>query len=190
MRIAFITGPPGSGKDYLCGFLRNNYGAIILATGEILERSRDFILPSGKTVGAVKDRGEIVPAPIAISLLGKEIRRGKRGFIVVNGFPRDIDQARFLESEKDFESIVFYLKVKKNICADRIINASDRGNRPDDSPDKIFVRQNIFERETLPAVKYLEGGGVVPVVTLDGRDSGEKNSFLVTKKIWGEKKQI
>lgn len=179
MKIAFVTGPPGSGKDYLCGFLKRIYGATILTTSEILERSRDVVLLSDETVGAVKDRGGIVPAQTVIKLLKDEVKRHK-GIIIVNGFPRDIDQAKFLESES-FQSIVFYIKVNRNICTVRIMNSSDRGKRSDDSSDKIPVRQDIFDKETLPAIKYLEGGGVVPVVTLDGRARGESNSFLIMK---------
>lgn len=179
MKIGFITGPPGSGKDHLSRFLKRIYGATILTTSQILERSRDVVLPSGETVGATKDRGEIVQTQIVIKLLKEEIKRQKGELIIVNGFPRDIDQAKFLESEKSFESVVFYLKVNRNICADRILRSSDRGKRSDDSPDKIKSRQDTFERETLPGIKYLEGGGMVPVVTLDGRDRGERNSFLI-----------
>lgn len=182
MKIGFITGPPGSGKDHLSRFIKSIYRATILTTSEILDRSRDVVLPSGETIGAAKDRGEIVQTQIVVKLLKEEIKRQKGELVIVNGFPRDIDQAKFLESEKSFESLVFYLEINnRDICTDRILRSSDRGERKDDSPDKIKSRQDTFERETLPCIKYLKGRGIVPVVTLDGKDSGESNSFLIMK---------
>ena len=129
------------------------------------------------------DRGEIVPVRIVLSLLEKEIESVSGDRIIIDGFPRTIDQASFLETQNEFYPIVFYLKAKRSLCVNRIINASDRGKRADDDPEKVNTRQDIFERDTLPAIKYLESGGIAPVVTLVGRKSRDVNAYFIVKNI-------
>lgn len=180
------TGRSGSGKNFVLNYVEEQYDLPIITVSEILGRSRDKKAPSGESIGSIMDRGEIVPVRIVLSLLEDEIINSKADKLIINGFPRTIEQASFLETQNEFLPIVFYLNVNRKTCIDRVLNSpkvGDRGARADDSPEKIIIRQDIFERDTLPAIKYLEGGGIVPVVTLDGRKSREINSFLIIKKL-------
>ena len=156
--IGCVTGRSGSGKGFILKFLEKGYGIKILSMSEILSRSRGQPTSPGETIGTIMDRGEIVPARAVLSLLEKEIESVDEGRMIVDGFPRTIEQASFLETQNVFSAVVFYLKVKRNLCVKRIINASDRGEREDDDPEKIEIRQDIFERNTLPAIKYLKRG--------------------------------
>ena len=181
--VGCVTGRSGAGKGFILRFLEKGYGAKILSMSEILSMSKNQLTSSGETIGAIMDRGEIVPVRIVLSLLEKEIESVSEDRMIIDGFPRTIDQASFLETQKEFYPIVFYLKAKRSLCVNRIINASDRGKRADDELGKIDVRQDIFERDTLPAIKYLEGGGMVPIVTFDGRKPRDVNAYLIMKNI-------
>ena len=181
--VGCVTGRSGVGKGFILRFLEKGYGAKILFMSEILSRSKNQLTSSGETIGAIMDRGEIVPVRIVLSLLEKEIESVDANKLIVDGFPRTIDQASFLETQKEFYPIVFYLKAKRSLCVNRIINASDRGKRADDDPEKVNTRQDIFERDTLPAIKYLESGGIAPVVTLVGRKSRDVNAYFIVKNI-------
>jgi adenylate kinase family enzyme len=150
---------------------------------EILSKFKDQLASSGETVGDIMDRGEIVPARTVISLLEKEIESVKTDKLIIKGFPRTIEQASFLETQNEFSPIVFYVKAKRSLCLHRIISAQDRGERVDDEPEKIKAEQDVFERDTLPAVKYLEGGKIVPVAILDGRKPRDVNAYLIMKNI-------
>lgn len=182
--VGCIIGRPGSGKGYVSNFLREQYGVKVVSMSEILSRSRDKTVSNGgEKIGEIMDRGEIVPARTVISLLEEEIESTEESPLLIEGFPRTIEQASFLETQQNgFKAVAFYLKAKRKLCTGRILNSSDRGKRADDRPEKIDIRQDIFERDTLPVIKYLEtGNDAVPVVILDGRRSRDANAYLIKK---------
>ena len=181
--VGFATGRAGAGKGFVCEFVEKEYGIKILSMSKILDKSRNQSTPSGETIGSIMNRGEIVPVRIVLSLLEKEIESVDTDKLIVDGFPRTIEQASFLETQNEFSPTIFYIKAKRSLCVSRIINAPDRGKRADDEPEKIKIRQDIFERDTLPAIKYLESGGIAPVVTLDGRKSRELNADIIMKNL-------
>lgn len=184
--IGCLTGRSGSGKNFVSDFIKKQYGWPVLTVSEILGKSRDQETSSGESVGSIMDRGGIVPVRTVIRHLEDEIRNSGENKLIINGFPRTIEQASFLETQNQFKIAVFYLKIKRNLCISRVLNSAyigGRGIRADDRPDKIEIRQDIFEKDTLPAIKYLQGGGIVPVVVLDGKESAEINVSRIIKSL-------
>lgn len=171
-------------------YLSGEFGIPTLSMSEILNKSRDESVGSemsGDTVGSIMDKGDIVPVRIVISLLRKEIESVDANKLVIDGFPRTIEQASFLETQNDFEAIAFYLQIKRKFCIKRMGDAfrlGDRGDRNDDNMKTIIKRHDIFDKETFLVIKYLKNGGIVPLITLNGIKAREFNASIIIKCIF------
>src|SRR5829696_1170027 len=93
-----LLGPPGSGKGTQATRLRDRLGFEVLSTGELLPGARDTGSDLGRSAAEFMDRGELVPDDMVVSAIEDAIRdRGDRA-IVLDGFPRNVSQARALDS--------------------------------------------------------------------------------------------
>lgn len=182
--VGCMIGRPFSGKGYVCKHLSEKFAIRVLSMSKILNKSKNQMDTSGSTIGAIMDKGIIVSDNTVVSLLEREIKSLDVDKMIIDGFPRTVEQGRFLETQNEFMVVAFYLKIERRLCVERIENArklGDRGLRKDDKLETIIKRQDSFERETLPVVKYLEGGGIIPVVTLDGTKTREVNANLIIR---------
>lgn len=184
--VGCLIGRPFSGKGYVSKYLKCEFDISTLSTSEILGKSKDQVVSeeSNDTIGSIMKRGEIVPARTVISLLVKEMDGLSGDRFIIDGFPRTIEQASFLETQNDFEAVAFYLEIKRKFCLQRMGDAfkrGDRGSRDDDNPETIVKRHDVFDRETFPVIKYLKKGGIVPVITLNGKKDREFNASIIMK---------
>lgn len=185
--VGCMIGRPFAGKGYVSRYLKCEFDIPTLSMSEILSKSRDQSVGSetpNNTIGSIMKRGEIVPVRTVISLLRKEIEGLDTDKLIVDGFPRTIEQASFLETQNDFEAVAFYLRIKRKFCIKRMDNAfklGDRGLRNDDNMKTIIKRHDIFDSETFPVIKYLKTGGIVPVITLNAKKDREFNASIIMK---------
>lgn len=185
--VGCLIGRPFSGKGYVSRYIKCEFDIQTLSMSEILSKSRDQSVGSetpNDTVGSIMKRGDIVPVRTVISLLRKEIEGLDGDRFIIDGFPRTIEQASFLETQNDFEAVAFYLRIKRKFCIKRMDNAlklGDRGSRDDDNMKTIIKRHDIFDSETFPVIKYLKKGGIVPVITLNGKKDREFNASIIMK---------
>jgi adenylate kinase family enzyme len=94
---------------------------------------------------------------------------GPEDFVVLNGLPRRVGQAKDLESVVDVEAVV-RLCCPAEIAVARIrTNAGgDRSGRPDDDPAAVRRRLARFDRLTAPLVDwYRQRGSTVRKVDVD-----------------------
>jgi adenylate kinase len=84
------------------------------------------------------------------------------GFIL-DGFPRTMPQAEALDSmlsEIDRPlSVVFELQVPDEVAIDRLTRRAGEEGRPDDTPDAIAKRIDLYHRETEPLVSHYRLAG-------------------------------
>lgn len=94
-----LLGPPGAGKGTQARFLKEQYEACLVSTGDILRKAVSDRTPLGRRASEYIDKGELVPDALMIDLAGERLAREdcRRGFIL-DGFPRTVAQAEGLES--------------------------------------------------------------------------------------------
>ncbi|MDD4188855.1 MAG: adenylate kinase [Eubacteriales bacterium] len=114
MRIV-VLGAPGAGKGTQARLLRNKLGIPHVSTGDIF---RGNIAEGTELGNKVKDylhRGELVPDKLTNDLVADRLSRPdcRDGFLL-DGFPRTITQARFLDSimEKNGTPLRHALNIK------------------------------------------------------------------------------
>jgi adenylate kinase len=97
--VVILLGPPGAGKGTQSARLSGALGIPAISTGEILRSECQSGSALGREVEAVLARGELVDDPIMNELVARRLREPDcaRGCIL-DGYPRTIAQARYLEN--------------------------------------------------------------------------------------------
>ena len=96
MRVAFL-GPPGAGKGTQARDLAQEWGALHLATGDMLREAVAAGSTLGREAKSYMDKGAFVPDDVIIRMMAERLGAADagRGFIL-DGFPRTIAQAEAL----------------------------------------------------------------------------------------------
>ncbi|XP_024055791.2 adenylate kinase isoenzyme 1-like isoform X1 [Terrapene carolina triunguis] len=99
--IIFVIGGPGSGKGTQCERLAAKYQFQHLGMGNLLRAEASEPTRQGRQIKDIMLKGALVPSGFVLDLLNENLlqREEAKGFLV-NGFPRELNQA------KDFERVV------------------------------------------------------------------------------------
>lgn len=97
MRIVFL-GAPGAGKGTQARRLQEREGWPQVSTGDLLRAAVAAGTPLGRRARAAMDAGELVSDELVMQLLDERLRRDDcGGGFILDGFPRNLSQARLLE---------------------------------------------------------------------------------------------
>ena len=157
MLIVFI-GPPGAGKGTQSKRLLEYLQIPHLSTGELLRQAKQTS-PLGRLAAQYMDRGQLVPDPIVLSLVGEELDKPpfSRG-CMFDGFPRTIQQAKSLDDSLRQRgtplSIVIELKADETELVSRMLRRAAMEKRPDDTPETIGRGMEVYHRQTEPLLDY------------------------------------
>lgn len=101
MRIVFL-GAPGSGKGTQARRLMEEHGLPQVSTGDLLREAVAAATPLGLQAKAAMDSGALVSDEIVLGMIADRLGRPDcaRGFIL-DGFPRNLEQARALQPVLD-----------------------------------------------------------------------------------------
>lgn len=95
-----LLGAPGAGKGTQAKLISEHYGIPHISTGDILRENVARGTELGKKAKAVMERGELVSDDLVNAMVGERLKRpdARRGF-VLDGFPRTVAQAEWLDKE-------------------------------------------------------------------------------------------
>lgn len=99
-----LMGPVGSGKGTQAGLISTRFGLPHISTGEIFRTNIKNNTELGKIAKSYIDNGELVPEELTNKLVADRLSQDdcKAGFIL-DGYPRNIAQAKFLETITDID---------------------------------------------------------------------------------------
>lgn len=178
-----IFGAPGSGKGTYASRLQAKLGVEVIAMGDIFREIMKQETKLGKKVRGYVEKGLLVPDKIVTEVLKERLAiiPKEKGFIL-DGYPRTIEQAKLLAKITDLD-VVILLTVPdwiiierlstRRICKNcgtvynirflkpRVDNVCDKCGgplyqRPDDTPDVIKKRIEVYEAQTKPILKFFE----------------------------------
>ena len=168
-----LLGPQGSGKGTQASKLAETYGIAHIATGDMLRVAIADGTELGRRIAPLYDNGELVPDELMIELIRERLEEpdAAEGF-VLDGFPRTMPQAEALDGmlrEIGRElTVVFALQVSDEICIERLLKRAREERRPDDTPEAIRTRLELYHRETEPLIEHYRTQGVLVPVHADG----------------------
>ncbi|XP_055898263.1 uncharacterized protein LOC106054528 isoform X4 [Biomphalaria glabrata] len=167
----FIIGGPGSGKSSHAeqvaakhpGWVSINLGQLLLA--EIKNRSTD---EKWKAVKDLVVNGELAPEEVTLELLHDILKHNTQaeGFII-QGFPRDMEQAKEFEKKISKVDAVLLLDCEENNLIDKFQRQDKSRNEKDISANTFARRIATFKEKTLPVLKYFDDAGKLFVVNGD-----------------------
>src|SRR5512138_1507610 len=198
MRIVLL-GAPGSGKGTQSQKLQAKYGVPQVSSGDILRDAVARGTELGLKAKAVMDAGQLVSDDIVLGLIRDRLSRpdAANGFIL-DGFPRNIDQAKALENllEEIGQPLdaVLLLDVRRETLVKRLAgrrvcpkcgavynvhsmppgatgcakDGAELQQRPDDKEEVVAKRLEVYEHQTRPLVEHYSQSGLLRVVAGEG----------------------
>ena len=174
-----LLGPPGAGKGTLAEMLEERKGLSHISTGDLLRKEVKENTSLGKEAKRFMEKGLLVPDALVVEVLKKNLNLD-RGF-VLDGFPRNINQAEMLEENGIDIDLAINLRVRdstvisrlsgRRICSKcgkiyHLVNMppQKRGicdicggvlfQREDDKEDVIRRRLEIYRKENEGVIGY------------------------------------
>jgi len=180
-----LFGPPGAGKGTQAQFIVKKHNYFQLSTGNLLREEVKLKTTLGVEIDNLISNGKFVSDETVNTLLRKSITNLKfRDRIIFDGYPRNVEQARNLESILgEFHQIVghiIFLNVSRDIIEKRIMGRVTcekchmtmnkffnkeqielhpcgkefLNKRKDDNIDVVVSRYDTYMRSTTPILEY------------------------------------
>jgi adenylate kinase len=170
--ICIIFGPPGSGKGTQATRIEGEFQLKHLSTGEILRAEVAHGSEVGKEVGRIMAAGDLVPDDLIVDIVRKRLPDAEAGRgVLLDGFPRTLDQARALDEMLDSEGhrvdFVIALEVPESDLVERILQRAAKEGRPDDTRQAIEERMREYHKLTEAVLDHYRKQEV-PVKVIDG----------------------
>ena len=172
-----LFGPPGAGKGTQAKVLQETRGLPQLSTGDMLRAAIAAKTDLGRKVEAILAKGDLVSDDIVIGIIDERLNQpdAAKG-AVFDGFPRTIPRAealdKLLQGRGKKIDLVIELKVDETVllsrAEQRVKETVAKGGtpRPDDTPETVKNRLDVYRKNTAPLVAFYKAQG--KVVTVDG----------------------
>ena len=112
-----LLGAPGVGKGTVADFLVKKLKIPHIATGDILREEAK----TNKNLREIMNQGRLVPDEVVSEIIEKRLKKEdcKKGFIL-DGYPRTIEQAEFLDKKNINTDVVINLKATEDKIVKRL----------------------------------------------------------------------
>jgi adenylate kinase len=206
-----LLGPPGAGKGTQAKSLCDELKLTLIATGDLLREGVRNNTPLGQKAKSFMDEGKLVPDELVIGLINEKLKGLKGGFLL-DGFPRNLEQAQMLDTVA-LINLAINLEVDEDIIVERIIKrrsckkcsavyhlqnklpkvagecdlcGGQLYQRTDDTEKVVRERLKVYKERTLPLVKFYKDRGIL--VNVKGTGAMEEVHQRLTVAVRGFKK--
>ena len=161
-RAFLFFGAPGCGKGTQGAILGRIPRFMHCACGDVF-RSLDTRTPLGQQFVAYSSRGELVPDDLTVKLWKANIKSREDShlfkpdidFLVLDGIPRNVEQAKILEDHIDVLQVFHLACPNRQELYRRLRKRALKENRMDDASDEVIARRlKTYEDESKPLLEY------------------------------------
>lgn len=194
---ALILGAPASGKGTISSRIVKKYKIEHVSSGDKLRDHIEKQTDLGKEVKMYLNEGKLVPDDVMIKFMITELGKVNNKPWLLDGFPRTVAQANALWEVQPVD-VVLNLVVPFEVIIDRVKNrwvhlasgrvynigfntpkvegkdddtGEDLVQRPDDKPDAVKKRLEIYESVTRPVIDFYKDKGILK--QFEGRTSDQ-----------------
>ena len=163
--MIIFFGPAGSGKSTQGRTIADKYGWRWLSVGQVLRDTGEF--------DEILEKGELVDDQDVVNLMNKQIdfARAEGMEIVLDGYPRDKEQANILLKESKTTDRDFFGSVTAaiilNVPKEELLSRIQERGRADDTMEVVERRFEIFEQNIYSILPLLKERNV-PIFEVDG----------------------
>ncbi len=147
-RLFLIIGAPGSGKTTDAEMIaeRNSESITHYSTGDMFRAEVASGSERGKIIDSVISKGDLVPIDIAIETIIAAIKRAPTDVVIIDGYPRSLEQMSALDDylldEKSVQLLnVIEVQVSEAIARDRVLG---RARGADDNNEVFDNRMKVY----------------------------------------------
>jgi len=161
-----ILGAPGSGKGTQGKILAERLGLPKITTGDLIRTAMKQGTPLGIEARKYYDEGKLVPDSVVLGMIKDELDRpeAKTGAIL-DGFPRTAAQAELVDrtfgQRGQRLNHILLMDVTEDELVRRMSARAQVEGRPDDTPEAIATRLQIYQRDTAPLIAHYAQRGIV-----------------------------
>jgi UMP-CMP kinase len=165
LTVCFMLGGPGSGKGTQCARLVQDFGFVHLSAGDLLrEEQQRPGSEYGELIQNCISEGKIVPMEVTIGLLEKRIIESDSNRFLIDGFPRQLNQALAFEKEVVESTLIIYLECSEEVMLKRLLKRGETSGRIDDNVETIKKRFKTFLESSYPVVEHFRKTGKVHTI--------------------------
>ncbi len=154
MFIVFI-GPPGAGKGTQAAQLVKLLNIPHVSTGDLLRQAIADGTELGQKASEYMQAGKLVPDELVLGMIDQRLNDPalKTGCLF-DGFPRNVDQAKALDQLLQQRETPLDMVLGIQVATDELVTRLLARKRPDDTPDTIAHRLEVYRDETAPVLDY------------------------------------
>ncbi len=154
MFIVFI-GPPGAGKGTQAQRLIELLKIPHVSTGDLLRQAISDGTELGKKASEYMQAGKLVPDELVLGLIDQRLNDpALKAGCLFDGFPRNVDQAKALDELLEKRGTPLNLVIEIRVDKDELVKRLLARKRPDDTPETIAHRLEVYRDETAPVLDY------------------------------------
>jgi adenylate kinase len=188
-----LLGPPGSGKGTQTERLCSELKLTKISTGDLLREAVRNNTPLGAKAKGFMDAGKLVPNELVVDLVKEKLKAFKGG-VILDGFPRSLEQAKLLDKFTKIDLVIDIMVNEENLvkrltmrrtCKDcasvyhleykppKEGDMCDRCHGPlfqrtDDTEKTVRERLKVYKESTLPLTKFYMEKGILRQVDGEG----------------------
>lgn len=160
--MVIFFGPAGAGKSVQGQILAARQGWRWLSMGQLLRDTGDFELYKKM------QEGELVPSEKTNSIISDALSRAPDiNKIILDGYPRKLDQAEWLTNNQSLQDGSIGLVVVLEVPKSELMHRLELRGRADDTPEAIHERLVTYKKEIYPILNYFAEKGI-NIVHIDG----------------------
>ena len=186
-KLFLIIGAPGSGKTTDAELIAKKNDSIThYSAGDMFRAEVASGSDRGKLIDSFISKGEIVPIEIAIETIVSAIKKAPTNVVIIDGYPRSIEQMdslnQYLEDESGVKlSDVIEVKVSEDVARDRVLG---RARGADDNNEVFNNRMRVYTEPLESIQEFYKKKNMLKVI--DGERSIEEivsdmENFILSK---------